>query len=335
MVRAADAAAQLVQLRQAEAVGAIDDDRVGGRHVDAALDDRRAKQHVEAPVVEVEHDLFEFAFRHLAVADADAGFGNQLLELLFDATDVLDAVVDEIHLAAALDFAQAGFADHDVVPLGDERLDREALGRWRRDQGHFAQAAQRHVQRSRDRRRGQRQDVDFAAQRLDGFLVANAEAVFLVDDDEPDIVKSFVCCSSRWVPMTTSTRPIVARNDVLDLLGGLETRQHLDAHRPVRETVRKFWPCCWASSVVGTSTATCLPPCTAANVARSATSVLPKPTSPQTTRSMGWSDARSSRTSSIVVRLVFGQFERKAGLEGAVVGFGPVEAMPGRAARRA
>ena len=31
VVRAADAAAQLVQLREAEAVGAVDDDRVGGR----------------------------------------------------------------------------------------------------------------------------------------------------------------------------------------------------------------------------------------------------------------------------------------------------------------
>ena len=33
--------------------------------------------------------------------------------------------------------------------------------------------------------------------------------------------------------------------------------------------------CCWASRVVGTSTATCLPSCTALNAARSATSVLP------------------------------------------------------------
>ena len=61
MVRAADAAAQLVQLREAELVGAIDDDRVGGRDVDAALDDRRADQHVEPLVIEVEHHLLELA----------------------------------------------------------------------------------------------------------------------------------------------------------------------------------------------------------------------------------------------------------------------------------
>ena len=44
---------------------------------------------------------------------------------------------------------------------------------------------------------------------------------------------------------------------------------------------------CWRdSSVVGTTTATCWPDMATAKAARSATSVLPKPTSPQTSRSM-------------------------------------------------
>jgi hypothetical protein len=59
---------------------------------------------------------------------------------------------------------------------------------------------------------------------------------------------------------------------------------------------RKLLVCCSASSVVGTSTTTCLPDCAATNAARMATSVLPKPTSPQTTRSMGFSLARSAST---------------------------------------
>ena len=44
---------------------------------------------------------------------------------------------------------------------------------------------------------------------------------------------------------------------------------------------RKVSKCCCASTVVGASTATCLPSMTALNAARIATSVLPKPTSPQ------------------------------------------------------
>ena len=42
MVRAADPAAQLMELRQAHVVGAIDHDGVGRGNVDAALDDGRA-----------------------------------------------------------------------------------------------------------------------------------------------------------------------------------------------------------------------------------------------------------------------------------------------------
>ena len=57
---------------------------------------------------------------------------------------------------------------------------------------------------------------------------------------------------------------------------------------------------CWvASSVVGTSTATCLPSCTALNAARTAISVLPNPTSPEITRSIGTGRSMSALTSSI------------------------------------
>ena len=47
------------------------------------------------------------------------------------------------------------------------------------------------------------------------------------------------------------------------------------------------------SKVVGSSTATCLPWSETANAARSATSVLPKPTSPQISRSIGRPELRS------------------------------------------
>ncbi len=59
--------------------------------------------------------------------------------------------------------------------------------------------------------------------------------------------------------------------------------------------VAKCWP---ARTVVGTSTATCLPSWVALNAARSATSVLPYPTSPTTSRSIGRRVSMSALTSS-------------------------------------
>ena len=151
MMRTPDTATQLVQLRKAKAIRPMDDNRVGGRHVDAAFDDRGAQQDAEAAMVEVEHDLLEFPLRHLPVADADARLGNQLLQPLLDAADVFNAVVYEIHLAAALDLAQASLANHDVVPFRHEGFDGEAFRRRRRNQRHLPQAAERHVQGARNR----------------------------------------------------------------------------------------------------------------------------------------------------------------------------------------
>ena len=110
MVRTADAAAQLVQLGQAETVGAVDDDGVGVGDVDARFDDRRAQQHVEALLVEIEHHLFQLALRHLPVGDADARLGHQFLQVVAHAADAFHVVVQEIHLAAAGQFALEGFA---------------------------------------------------------------------------------------------------------------------------------------------------------------------------------------------------------------------------------
>ena len=76
-MRTTDATAQLVQLGEAESVGAVDQDRIRGRYVDAGLDDRGADEQLEAPVVEVEHELLEIALAHLAVADADRRLGHQ------------------------------------------------------------------------------------------------------------------------------------------------------------------------------------------------------------------------------------------------------------------
>ena len=46
VLRAAHAAAKLVEIGEAEAVGAVDDDRIGVGDIEAALDDRRGDEDV-------------------------------------------------------------------------------------------------------------------------------------------------------------------------------------------------------------------------------------------------------------------------------------------------
>ena len=92
-VGAPDAPAQLIQLREAEVVGVVDDQRVRVGHVQAGLDDRRAQQHVVLVLVEVEHHVLQRVLAHLAMADRDARLGHELREPGIALVDRLDAVV--------------------------------------------------------------------------------------------------------------------------------------------------------------------------------------------------------------------------------------------------
>ena len=67
----ADAAAQLIELAEAVTIGAVDEDGVGERNVEAVFDDRGRDQHVVLVVHEGEHHAFQLGFAHLAVADDD------------------------------------------------------------------------------------------------------------------------------------------------------------------------------------------------------------------------------------------------------------------------
>ncbi len=111
---AADAAAQLVHLAEAEQVGALDDEGVHRRHVDAALDDRRAHEHVVAALPEVDDDLLQRALVHLPVGDGDARLGHQLAQPAGGHVDRLHPVVHPEHLALA-------------EQLAADRLDGDAL----------------------------------------------------------------------------------------------------------------------------------------------------------------------------------------------------------------
>jgi len=108
VLRAADPPAKLVELRHAESVRAVDQDGIGVRDVEAALDDRRAEQDVELAADERVHDLGELGGAHLPVADLDARLGHELAEALADPLDGLHPVVEVEDLPLAAQLAKDG-----------------------------------------------------------------------------------------------------------------------------------------------------------------------------------------------------------------------------------
>jgi len=129
VLRAAHPAPQLVEIGEAEPVGAVDDDRVRVGDVEAAFDDRGGKEHVGFAGHEAGHDVLEFVRVHLPVADLDARLRHEHPEPLRDVPDGMNPVVQEINLPVARHFPLDGLADHALVVGRDDRLDRMPVGR--------------------------------------------------------------------------------------------------------------------------------------------------------------------------------------------------------------
>ena len=192
LAAAADATAQLVQLREAEQVGAVDDERVDRRDVEPALDDRGADQHVVLAFPEVEHHPLETALVHLPVRDADARLGDELAQLLAHEVDVLHPVVDEEHLTLTQQLPPDRLGRGPVVELAHVGEDGLAVLGRRVHEREVADPGERHLEGARDRCRREREHVDVGAELLDELLVLDAETLLLVDDEQAEVLEPHV-----------------------------------------------------------------------------------------------------------------------------------------------
>ena len=99
--RAPHPPADLVQLREPEVVGPIDDDGVGRRDVQPGLDDRGADEHVDLARDEVGHDGLEPAIPHLAVGDGGPGLRHDLADEALHGRQAFYPIVQEVDLPPA------------------------------------------------------------------------------------------------------------------------------------------------------------------------------------------------------------------------------------------
>ena len=152
---------------------------------------------------EAENDLLQDLFVHLAVTDAEAGLRHELAELVGDTVDVMNAVVDEVDLPTTVDLAQDDFTDQLILKRSDERANRQARLRRCVDHADVADTSQRHVQGARNWRCAHGEDVDLRPQLLQELLLADAKSLFLIDDDESQLLEADVvlvpagACRSR------------------------------------------------------------------------------------------------------------------------------------------
>ena len=232
------APADLIQLGEAEAVRVKDDQRVGLRHVQPAFHDRGAKQHVIRPGVEVQHHVLQRVFAHLSVGDADARLGHELVQPVVHLLDAAHAVIEEVHLPAARQLAPDGLADHVIVVFHHVGLDGQAFLRRRFQNAHVADARHAHVQRARDGRGREGEHVHAGFHVLDALLVADAEAVLLVHDEQPQVLELHVLVEQA-VRAHHQVQFALAQlaGDLALLPGRAEAAEHVKLHGEAREAL--------------------------------------------------------------------------------------------------
>jgi hypothetical protein len=118
------AAAELVELGQAEIAGFIDDDGVHVGDVQPVLDDRAADQHVVRALAELHHHSLQRVFIHLPVGHRHVHLRHEPAQPGRGALDRLHPVVDEVDLPPAVHLPQDRLPHQVVVVAGDVRLDR-------------------------------------------------------------------------------------------------------------------------------------------------------------------------------------------------------------------
>jgi len=139
--------------------------------------------------MEVLHGAGEVVFGHLPMCDGEAGCGDKLLEDVAGASNGFDTIVQEEDLAAAGEFALDGFADEAVIAFDELGGDGDAIFRGSVNGAHVARAGERGVQGAGDGRSGEGEDIGERAQFFEGFFMADAEALFFVNDDEAKIME--------------------------------------------------------------------------------------------------------------------------------------------------
>ncbi|MNB92028.1 hypothetical protein D3C75_391200 [compost metagenome] len=198
----ADAAAQLVQLRQAQAFRVLDDHQAGVGHVHADFDHRGRDQQLQVAGLEFGHHRGFFRRLHAAVDQPDLQFaegGGEVLKSGFGGLAgqlfrLFDQRAHPIGLAPFGASAAHPFDDFDPPGVGDQHgVDRgSAGGQFVEDRG-VEVGVGTHGQRARNRRGGHDQLVRAHAP-ADAFLpqgqtLLYAETVLFVDDHQCQVLE--------------------------------------------------------------------------------------------------------------------------------------------------
>ena len=233
-VRTSHTPSQLVQLRQAHLVRVVDNHCVHIGDIHTGLNDRRGYQNVNLPVDESVHDLFQLPLFHLSVGKSHIGLRHQLCDHVGHLRNGLHPVVDIVDLSAAGKFPVDGFPDHLFIVFAHKRLNRDSFSGRLLENTHIADSDQTHMHRPWNRGSGEGKHVYRLFHLLDFFFVRHAETLFLVDNQQSQVLERHILGQDAVGADHNVHQPLFQIRQGLFLLGsGPESAQQIHTHRKI------------------------------------------------------------------------------------------------------
>ena len=222
---------------KAQPVGILHDEGIDVGNVDARLNNGGAHQHIRLAIHHGLHDGGQLLLAHLAVAHHHPDLRpQQLLDAGSGEVDGLHPVVEVVDLTAPGQFLPHGVLQDPPVMLQHISLHRLTVG-WRLLNGrHIPQTGEGHIQRPGDGGGRQGQHIHLTAHLLEPLLVGHAEALLLVDDQQPQILELHIFLQELVsADQQVQTAGAGSLQNAFLLLGGGESGKDLDLHREVLE----------------------------------------------------------------------------------------------------
>ena len=226
-----------MELGKAQPVGVLHDEGIDVGNVDARLNNGGAHQHIRLAIHHGLHNGGQLLFAHLAVAHHHPDLRpQQFLDAGGGEVDGLHPVVEVVDLTAPGQFLPHGVLQDPPVMLQHISLHRLTVG-WRLLNGrHIPQTGEGHVQRPGDGGSRQGQHVHLTAHLLEPLLVGHAEALLLVDDQQPQILELHIFLQEfMGADQQVQTAGAGGLQNAFLFLGGGEPGEHLDLHWEIFE----------------------------------------------------------------------------------------------------
>ena len=223
---------ELMKLGQAEAIRVFDNQGVDIGDIKPGFNNSGADQHLNIPLRHGLHHVAEGILPHLAVSHSDGKTGNPALQSGGALVDGFHPVVQIIYLSAPLHLPADGVVNDGGAVFHDKGLNRITIGGRFFNGGHVPDTGQSHVQRPGNRGRGKSQHIHALGNFLQALLVADAEPLLLVDDQQSQILEGDALLQKlvgAHNQIHGSGPEVLYRSALFG--GGTEPAEHIDIHR--------------------------------------------------------------------------------------------------------